>query len=153
MDSNGILNVNAKDKATGREQSVRITASTNLSKEDIDRMVREAEANADTDRKAVERAEAKNKGETLLLAAKRSLEDLGADVPGDAKAEVETAIAALDRSLKGSDLDEVIRLTEDLKQSQYRMTEAIYRAQDAAAAASYETAPPSEEGGETEVVE
>ena len=150
VDSNGILNVSAKDKATGREQSVRITASTNLSKDDIERMVREAEMNADADRRAVERAEAKNKGEAMLLAAKRSMEDLGSSVPADAKAEVENAIAALDRSLKGGDLDEVMRLTEELKQSQFRMTDAMYRAQDAAAAASYETA---EASGETEVVD
>lgn len=127
LDADGILSVHAKDKATNRVQSVRITNSSNLNQADIDRMVREAQEHEGEDRQVRERAEAKNKAEALMIAVESGLKENGELVPASARQEIESALVSLKEVMKGSDLDEVIRRTETLQQAQYTMAEAMYQ--------------------------
>ncbi len=152
LDSNGILSVSAKDRATSKEQSIRITASSNLSKADIERMVREAEEHADADRRQRERAEAKNKAEALIIAVERHLSESGSALPAESRQEVESALSSLKEVMSGTDLDEVMRRTQLLQEAQYRMTEAMYRqaAADAQPAAGTEYTETAASGGSAE---
>jgi molecular chaperone DnaK len=134
LDADGILSVHAKDKATGRVQSVRITNSSNLNQADIERMVREAQEHEEEDRRVRERAEAKNKAEALIIGVESGLKENGGVLPADARQEVERALASLQEVMKGSDLDEVIRRTETLQQAQYTMAEAMYQQSQASPA-------------------
>jgi molecular chaperone DnaK len=131
IDANGILSVTAKDRATNRAQSITITGSSNLSKSEIDRMMREAAEHAEEDRRQRERAEAKNKAEALVLAVERSLGDITDPSLSSQKAEVESALNNLKNALRCDDLDEIMRLTTLLQEAQYRLTEAMYRQQSA----------------------
>src|SRR3989337_2635133 len=107
IDANGILDVKAKDRATGREQQVRITASSMLSKDDVDKMVREAQDHAEEDRKRREEVETRNQAEQLTYQAEKTLKDLGDKVSAEDRAEVETKVASLREALKGDDLGAV----------------------------------------------
>ena len=107
IDANGILDVKAKDRATGKEQQVRITASSMLSKDDVDKMVRDAKAHADEDKKRREEVETRNQAEQLTYQAERTLKDLGDKVSSEDKAAVESQVAALREALKGSDIEAV----------------------------------------------
>src|SRR5512143_3344376 len=104
IDANGILNVSAKDKGTGREQRITITASSGLSKEEVDRLVREAEAHAEEDRQRREEVETRNQSEALAFQAERTIKDLGDKVSSEDKAETENRISSLREALKGSDM-------------------------------------------------
>ena len=104
IDANGILDVKAKDRATSKEQQVRITASSMLSKDDVDKMVREAESHADEDKKRREEVELRNQAEQLTYQAERTLKDLDDKVSAEDRAEVETQVSALREALKGSDI-------------------------------------------------
>ena len=105
IDANGILDVKAKDRATGKEQQVRITASSMLSKDDVDRMVRDAESHADEDKQRREEVELRNQAEQLTYQAERTLKDLGDKVSGEDRSEIESQVAALREALKGSDVE------------------------------------------------
>ena len=107
IDANGILDVKAKDRATGKEQQVRITASSMLSKDDVDKMVRDAESHADEDKKRREEVELRNQAEQLTYQAERTLKDLGDKVSAEDRAAVEAQVAALREALKGSDVDPI----------------------------------------------
>src|SRR5918992_1446845 len=107
IDANGILDVRAKDRATGREQTVRITASSMLSKDDVDRMVRDAQDHADEDRKRREEVETRNQAEALTFQAERTLRDLGDKVSAEDRAEAERRIEAVREGLKGNDFDAI----------------------------------------------
>ncbi len=104
IDANGILNVTARDKATGREQKMTITASTNLAKSDVERMVQEAKRHEADDRKRKELAEARNQGDTLAYQAEKALRDLGDKVPAADRQKIEGKVAELREALKGDDL-------------------------------------------------
>src|SRR4029450_3358555 len=104
IDANGILDVKAKDRATGKEQQVRITASSMLSKDDVDKMVRDAESHADEDRKRREEVETRNQAEALAFQAERVLKDLGDKVSSEDKLEVENKVSGLREALKGRDV-------------------------------------------------
>src|SRR5207247_2265198 len=104
IDANGILDVKAKDRATGKEQQVRITASSMLSKDDVDKMVREAQTHAEEDRKRREEVETRNQAEQLTYQAERTLADLGDKVSAEDRNEVETKVTGLREALKGSDM-------------------------------------------------
>ena len=108
IDANGILNVSAKDKATGKEQKITITASTNLNKNDIDRMVQEAERNADADRERKAMIEARNLADTLVYQAEKSLRDLGDKADATAEAEVENKVADVKKALEGDDKARIV---------------------------------------------
>ena len=113
IDANGILDVKAKDRATGKEQQVRITASSMLDKSDVDQMVRDAEEHAEEDRKRREEVETRNQAEALTFQAERTLKDLGDKVSSEDKLEVENKVASLREALKGSDID-VVRSRHDV---------------------------------------
>jgi len=147
LDANGILHASAKDRASGREQSITITGSSNLSKEDIERMVREAEQYAEQDRRAREEAEERNKAEQLAYSAEKTLKDLGDNAP---PAEREAAQAAIDRlrdALKGSDIEQIRRAADELRDASYRLSELLYK--QAASSGSSEAGATSAAGSGT----
>src|SRR5712691_9446794 len=134
IDANGILDVKAKDRATSKEQQVRITASSMLSKENVDKMVREAQTHAEEDRKRREEVETRNQAEQLTYQAERTLADLGDKVSAEDRAEVETKVAGLREALKGSDVDLVRSGSESLAQTISRVGASAYQAASAAGA-------------------
>ena len=148
IDANGIVKVSAKDKATGKEQEIRIQASGGLDDSEIDRMVSEAEANAEEDKKRREAVEKRNQGEALVHGAEKAIADLGDKAEPDAKAEVEAGIAALKTALEGDDVDVIAAKSAELSQSMMKMGEAAYQAEQAAGP---EGADPGAAGEETVV--
>jgi molecular chaperone DnaK len=129
IDANGIINVKATDRATGREQKVTITASTNLSKDDVERMVQEAKRNEASDRKFRELAEARNQGDSLAYQAEKSLADLGDKVPASDRQRIEQTIVELRDALKGDDQGRIKSLTEQLQQASYALSQQMYAQQ------------------------
>ena len=127
IDANGIVNVSAKDQATGKEQSITISGSSNLNKDDIQRMVNEAASHADEDRKLREAAEARNEADALVYRSEHTLTDLGDKVPSDVKIEVENAISAVKAALEANDTDDLKSKTEELRQSSYKLAEHMYK--------------------------
>jgi molecular chaperone DnaK len=128
IDANGILNVMARDKATGREQKITITASSGLSKDEVERLVREAERHAEEDRRKREEIETRNAADSLVYQAEKSLRDLGDRVPGDVRSDVEGKIAALKSAMQGTDMSAMRRTSEELQRSLSRIGESIYGA-------------------------
>lgn len=129
IDASGILNVTAKDKATGKVQSIKITGSTGLSKEEIDKMTKEAEAHADEDRQKMERVEARNKADTLIFTAEKSLKDAGDKVPADVKKEVEEKVSLLKAILESGTTDELNAKSDELSQVLQKIGSNMYPGQ------------------------
>ncbi len=127
IDANGILNVKAKDKATGKEQHVTITASSGLSKDEVSKLVKDAEAHSEEDRRAREKIEARNEADTFAYQTEKSLRDLGDKVPADIKADVEQKIAALRDAAKSDDVARIHSAIDELRQSATRIGEAMYQ--------------------------
>ncbi len=138
IDANGIVNVSAKDKGTGKEQQIRIQASGGLSDADIERMVKEAEQNADADKKKREAVEAKNQGELLIHSTEKSLKDYGDKVTAEEKAAIETAIADLKGVLEGDDADAIKEKSATLAEASMKLGEAMYKQSQAEAEAKAE---------------
>jgi molecular chaperone DnaK len=136
IDANGILDVKAKDRATSKEQQVRITASSMLSKDDVDRMVRDAESHADEDKKRREEVELRNQAEQLTYQAERTLKDLGDKVSPEDKAEVEREVDGLREALKGDNVELIQAGMEKLIETLNRVSTAAYQAGAAADASS-----------------
>ncbi len=132
IDANGIVNVTAKDKATNKEHQIRIQASGGLSDADIDRMVKDAEANAEADKKRRELVEVKNQGESLIHATEKSVTEYGDKVPAADKGAIETAMTALKTALEGDDVETIKARTTDLMQASMKLGEAMYAANQAA---------------------
>jgi len=132
IDANGILNVSAKDKATGKEQSIVIKASSGLSDEEIDNMVKDAEAHAEEDRLAKELVETRNMAENMIHATKKSIEDLGDKVEEQEKTEIEAAIADLEEALKGEDKEAITEKTTKLTEVAGKLAERAYAEQQSA---------------------
>jgi len=128
IDANGILDVKAKDRATSREQQVRITASSMLSKDDVDRMVRDASEHAAEDRKRREEVETRNQADTLAFQAERTLRDLGDKVSPEDRAGVERSVEAVREALKGNDMDAIRTRTADLANQLQKVGTAAYQA-------------------------
>jgi len=128
IDANGIVSVSAKDKATNKEQQIKIQASGGLSDADIDRMVKEAEANATADKAKREMVEARNGAESLVHQTEKSLTEAGDKVPAGDKVEAESAIAAVKSALEGTDAEALKAATERLSQSAMKIGEAVYKA-------------------------
>lgn len=126
IDANGIVHVSAKDMATGNEQKVSITASTNLTDEDIDRAVKDAEAHAAEDKKKKDEIEARNEAESLTYNCQKTLDELGDKVNGEEKAKATAEIENVKKALEGSDVDKIKEATEKLKQVFYAMSEKLY---------------------------
>ena len=134
IDANGIVNVSAKDKGTGKEQKIQIQASGGLSDEDINKMVKEAEANKDADKKKREAVDARNQADTILHTTEKNLKEYGSKVTDADKKAIETASADLRNALKGTDIEDIKKKTQNLIQSSMKLGEAIYKDQQAAAA-------------------
>jgi len=128
IDANGILNVSARDKATGREQRVTITASTNLNKGDIERMVNEARQNETADQRRRELVEAHNNADSAIYQAQKLMDELGMQVPGEARASVESQINTLREALNSDDTNRIRRQTEQLQQAVNQMGAAVHNA-------------------------
>jgi molecular chaperone DnaK len=126
IDANGIVNVSAKDRATGKEQSMTITGGTALPKDEIDRMIREAEQYAEEDRRRREAAEAKNRAEQLVYQTEKSLKDYGDKISDADRANVESALSNLKEKLAGDDTVAITNATEALQQASYKLAEAVY---------------------------
>ncbi len=127
IDANGIVNVSAKDLATAKEQSIQITASSGLSKEEIDRLVKDAELHSEEDKKTKELIEARNQADSLIYATEKSIKDLGEKVDVSTKSNIESAIERLKKSMEGSDANEIRRLSEELTQASHKLAEAMYQ--------------------------
>jgi len=132
IDANGIVNVTATDKGTGREQHITITSSTNMSKEDIDRAVKDAEKFADEDRKMKEAIETKNRAESLVFQTEKTLADIGDKLSDADKADVTSAAETLKETLKGNDTEAIKRDSEALEQAFYKLSEKLYQQQGGA---------------------
>ena len=157
IDANGIVKVSAKDKATGKEQEIRIQASGGLDDSEIDRMVNEAEENAEADKTRREEVETRNQGEALTHGAQKAIDDLGDKAEADAKAEVEAGIAALKEALEGDDMEAITSKSAELSQAMMKMGEAAYAAgqdeEDAPEATSAESTDESVVDAEFEEVD
>ena len=128
IDANGILNVSAKDKATGKEQKIVIKASSGLSDEEVENMIKDAEAHADEDRLHIEMVETRNQAEAMINATEKSLTDLGDQVEAEDKANIETAMAALKTALEGTDKDDIAAKTVALTEASGKLAEKAYAA-------------------------
>ncbi|MCB1430405.1 MAG: Hsp70 family protein, partial [Nitratireductor sp.] len=136
IDANGIVNVSARDKGTGKEQQISIKASGGLSDEDIEKMVKDAEAHAEEDKKKRDAVEAKNQAESLLHSSEKSLAEHGDKVSADVKQEIETAIADLKTAIEGGDGEDIKAKSEALANASMKLGQAIYEASQKEAAES-----------------
>ena len=127
IDANGIVNVSAKDQATGKEQSIQITASSGLSQEEIDQLVKDAEMHAEEDKQKRELVEARNSADALIYSTEKSIKDLGDKVDSATKAKVEESIATLRKAMEGEDTAEIKRVSEELTQVSHKLAEAMYQ--------------------------
>jgi molecular chaperone DnaK len=127
IDANGIVSVSAKDKATNKEQSIRITASSGLSKEEIDRLVKDAELHAEEDKKNRELVEARNHADALIYSTEKSINELGDKVDAATKAKIQEISGKLKKAMEGEDKDEIKRLSDDLMQASHKVAEAMYQ--------------------------
>ncbi|MEQ1757860.1 MAG: molecular chaperone DnaK [Vicinamibacterales bacterium] len=134
IDANGMVNVSAKDMGTGKEQKITITASSGLSKDEVDQMMRDAEAHAEEDRKRKEEIEVRNKADQAVYAAEKMLQDMGGKLPADDKAAVETAVTALKGAISANDVQAMTSAMDQLTQAQHKAAEALYKTGGAAGA-------------------
>ena len=147
IDANGIVHVSAKDMGTGKEQHIQITSSSGLSKEEIDRMVKDAEAHADEDKKQREAVDVKNEADSLIYATEKTLKDLGDKVDGAEKQKVEDAVAELKKAVEGGNTEDIKSKTEALKQASYKIAEEVYKQQGASGAQGAAGANPGSDAG------
>ena len=128
IDANGIVNVGAKDLGTGKEQAITITASTNLNKEEVDRMVRDAEAQSEADKSKREEAEVRNNASSLIYSTEKSLKEVGDKLDTTARGEVESALSELKQVSENGTVAEIRPAIEKLQQASYKMAEVLYKA-------------------------
>ncbi|HEC13999.1 MAG TPA: molecular chaperone DnaK [Acidiferrobacteraceae bacterium] len=153
IDANGILHVSAKDKATGKENRIEISGSSGLSDEEIDQMVKDAEAHADEDRKTRELVDARNQGDAMIHSVHKSMEEMGDKLDAGEKDTIEAAIKDLEEVLKDGDLDTVKAKTESLAQASHKMAEQMYaQANDQAAGGTDVEAGADADAGNSETV-
>jgi molecular chaperone DnaK len=152
IDANGIVNVSAKDKATGKEQQIRIQASGGLSESDIEKMVKDAEAHAEEDKKRKAAVEAKNHAEALVHSTEKALSEHGSKVGDAERTAIENAMADLKEALKGDDADAIQQKTNALAQASMKLGEAMYKAQQEASASAGASASDQASGEKKEDV-
>jgi molecular chaperone DnaK len=150
INANGILEVTAQDKATGRSQNITITASSGLSEEEVEKMRREAELHADEDRKRRDLIEARNRADNLVYSAEKTLADLGDKVPGDLKGKVEDAAAKVREVKDSEDLEAIKKTTDELSEVLQQLGQAAYQQQGAAEGQAAESSPTGDTSPETE---
>jgi molecular chaperone DnaK len=156
IDANGIVHVSAKDLGTGNEQKITITASSGLSEQDIERMMKDAESHADEDKKARELADVKNNAENLVYSTEKSLRDMGDKVDAATKAEIEAAGAEVKTALEGDDEEAIRAKTDVLMQASHKLAEAVYQQaqqQQAASGDGGSTTDENVEDGDFEVID
>ena len=151
IDANGIVKVSAKDKGTGKEQSITISGSTALSDEEVDRMVKDAESHAEEDKRQKEEVEARNQTDSLCYSTEQTLKDLGDKVPADVKSEAEAAIADAKKVLEGSDVDAIKQAGEKLQEVAYKLAQMVYA--DAQQASAGGDAPAGSGNADDDVVD
>jgi len=149
IDANGVLSVKARDKATGKEQSIRIEASTGLSKEEVEKMAKDAEAHAEEDKKKKEAVEARNLADTLVYTTEKALRDSGEKIAADKKKPVEEKIEALKKIKDGEDIEAIKKATEELSQEAQKIGQELYAAAQAADKAKAGEAKPEEKKDES----
>ena len=148
IDANGIVNVGARDKATGKEQAIRIQASGGLSDADIEKMVKDAEMHAAEDRARREEVEVRNQADSLIYTTEKNLAEYGDQVPAEEKAAIEESVAALKTATEGGDVGDIKTKTETLAQAAMKLGEAMYKAQQEEAEAGAPGADPAPQSGE-----
>ncbi len=153
IDANGILHVSAKDKATGKEQSIRITASSGLNEDEIEQMVRDAEANAEADKKFEALVTARNTAEGLANATRKTVEEAGDKASDEEKAAIEAALAKVDEAIKGDDVEAIEAATKELTEASGSLAEKMYAEQAAQAEAAGANAGAEQAGGADDVVD
>jgi molecular chaperone DnaK len=126
IDANGIVHVSAKDLGTGKEQSIQITASSGLSEEEIERLIKDAETHAEDDKKKRTLVDARNQADSLIYQTEKSIKELGDKIDAGLKSNVEDVIERLKKAMEGTDADEIKRLTEELTQTSHKLAEAMY---------------------------
>ena len=126
IDANGIVSVSAKDMGTGKEQSIKITASSGLSEEEIEQLVKDAELHADEDKKKRELIDARNMADSMIYTTEKSLKEDAPDLDETSKAAIEKSIEDLKKAMEGDNVDEIKRLTEELTQASHKIAEAMY---------------------------
>ena len=144
IDANGIVNVSAKDKSTGKEQQIKIQASGGLSDEEIDKMVKDAEANADADKKKREEVDVKNQADSLVFQVEKNLKEHGDKIAAEDKSKIESDLKDLKDAIEKNDLEAMKQKTQDLTQSSMKMGEAMYKDQQAAGGAAGAEQPQSD---------
>jgi molecular chaperone DnaK len=127
IDANGIVNVSAKDLATNKEQSIQITASSGLTREEIDRAIKDADLHAEEDKKKKELVDARNHADALIYSTEKSVSEFGDKVDSGTKSQIETAISNLKKAVEGDDTEEIKRLTDELTQASHKLAEAMYK--------------------------
>ncbi len=148
IDANGIVHVSAKDMATGNEQNVSITASSNLSEEDIEKAVKDAEAHANEDKKKKDEIEVRNNAESLVYNCEKTMTELGDKISGEEKAKVETEVDSVKKALEGTDTEAIKQATEKLTQVFYELSEKLYKqANPNAGANASQSGPTQDENG------
>jgi molecular chaperone DnaK len=148
IDANGIVHVLAKDRATGKENKITITSTSGMSKEDVEKAVKEAQAHEAEDKQRREEIEARNRADNLAYATEKSLKDLGDKIPAATRTDIEAKVKALRDSLAGTDVEAVKSATETLMQASHRMAEEAYKAAGGDAAAGGPGAAGPEAGGQ-----
>ena len=153
IDANGIVNVSAKDKGTGKEQKIQIQASGGLTDEEIDRMVKDAEVNKEADKKKREEIDAKNSADSLVASTEQSLKEHGDKVPAEDKKTIEADLESLKEAIKADNVEDIKTKTQTLMQSSMKMGEAIYKSQQADSAGEAGGDKASDNGGKEDVVD
>ncbi|XZG69873.1 molecular chaperone DnaK [Chitinibacteraceae bacterium HSL-7] len=151
IDANGILHVSAKDKATGKENTIKIQASSGLSEDEINRMVRDAELNAEEDKKLTELVTARNQGDAMIHSVKKSLTEYGDKIGADDKAKIEAALKDLEDVVKGDDKAEIEAKTQALTEASHKLAEQMYGQQGGAAGAEQAQADAGKDGDDNVV--
>jgi molecular chaperone DnaK len=146
IDANGIVHVSAKDLGTGKEQKIRIESSSGLSDDEIKRMVREAEAHAEEDRRERERAEARNEADNLIYSTEKSLRDYGQKISEADRQNIEKAVSALRQAMESGDQQQMKTRTEELKQAAHRLAEEVYKSSAAQSQSAEQGAAGGTEG-------
>jgi len=153
IDADGILHVSAKDKATGREQKITITASSGLSPEEIERMVNESELHAEDDRRRKEEIETRNQADNMAYSAEKTLKELGDKVPDETKSDIEAKIASLREALNGSDIEEIKRQSDALTEAVQQMGAAAYQQEGPTSPPEGGPGPEQDGGDDAETVD
>ncbi|MGN1372070.1 MAG: molecular chaperone DnaK [Candidatus Coprovivens sp.] len=153
IDANGIVNVSAKDLGTGKEQSITITSNTNLTDEEIDKMMKEAEANKEADEKRKEEAEIRNEADSMIFQTEKAIKDLGDKVDSKDKEEAEDKIADLKKALDGDDIDDIKKATEELKEKAMSLATKVYEEAAKANQASQDSSDSEEDSKHDNVQE